>query len=48
MEAPNWFPAADPLLWLLGAWLVLVLAYGLWRAVAKPDPDTIRPSGPIA
>ena len=30
----------------LAAWGVLVLAYGLWRSVARPEPDPIRESGP--
>jgi hypothetical protein len=31
----------------LGAWLVLTLFYGLYRSVRHPEPDPIRPSGPL-
>ena len=31
----------------LWAWLLIVVLHGLWRSVAQPDPDAIRPSGPI-
>ncbi|MCP3982644.1 MAG: hypothetical protein GY716_25410 [bacterium] len=27
-------------------WCAAVVLYGLYRAVAKPDADAIRPSGP--
>jgi len=30
----------------LWVWVAVVLLYGLWRSVAKLDPDPIRPSGP--
>ncbi len=33
--------------WLVWLWAGVVLAYGLWRAFARPDPDPIRASGPI-
>jgi len=28
-------------------WVVLVLLYGLYRSFTRPDPDAIRPSGPV-
>ena len=31
----------------LGAWLVIVLAYGLWRSLGDGQQDEIRPSGPL-
>jgi hypothetical protein len=33
--------------WFLGAWLVLMLAYGLWRSRGRGEQDPIRPSGPL-
>lgn len=30
----------------LGIWIAAVLLYGLFRSVAAPRPDTVRPSGP--
>jgi len=35
---------AEVVLW---CWVVLVLLYGLSRSVTHPDPDAIRPSGPV-
>ncbi len=36
------------LVWiLLWIWLGVVLLHGLARSFVKPDPDPIRPSGPI-
>ena len=32
----------------LWGWLLVVTLHALFRAVAKPDPDPIRPSGPLA
>ena len=32
------------LLWILGG---IALLHGLFRSVMQPDPDKIRPSGPI-
>ena len=31
-------------LWI---WVPVVLIYGLWRSLYRPDPDEIRPSGPL-
>jgi len=31
---------------VLWVWVAAVVLYGLWRSVAKPDPDPIRPAGP--
>jgi hypothetical protein len=31
----------------LWVWCALALLYGLWRSLASPDPDPIRPSGPV-
>ncbi len=28
------------------AWVIVVLAYGLWRSAGEAKPDPIRPSGP--
>jgi hypothetical protein len=28
-------------------WIVFVLLYGLYRSFTKPDPDAIRPAGPV-
>ena len=28
-------------------WTALVVLFGLWRSMIKPDPDPIRPSGPF-
>lgn len=28
-------------------WMALVLLYALYRSVAQPEPDAIRPSGPV-
>ena len=30
-------------LWI---WVAAVLLHGLWRSTARPEPDSIRPSGP--
>jgi hypothetical protein len=27
-------------------WVGVVVLYGLWRSLNRPEPDTIRPSGP--
>jgi hypothetical protein len=32
---------------VLAVWSVLVLLYGLYRSVSRPDPDEIRSSGPV-
>jgi hypothetical protein len=32
---------------VLGVWGGATLAYALWRSLYRPDPDPIRPSGPI-
>ncbi len=31
---------------VLAAWVVVVLAYGLWRSRGEAPQDMIRPSGP--
>ena len=31
----------------LWVWCAVVLLYGLWRSFSRPDPDPIRPPGPI-
>jgi len=33
---------------LLALWLVLVGAHAAWRSLARPEPDRVRPAGPIA
>lgn len=32
---------------VLGAWVVLVLVYGLLRSLGEAPQDPIRPSGPL-
>ena len=48
--------AAGPGAWIISGWdalvvvlvwCVLVALYGVFRSVSKPDPDPIRPSGPV-
>ena len=47
-SAAHGFMPDGSLAWiLLWVWLGVVLLYGLVRSFAKPDPDPIRPSGPI-
>ena len=29
------------------AWFGVILLHGLWRSTARPEPDGIRPSGPV-
>jgi hypothetical protein len=31
---------------LIWIWTALVALHGLWRSMAQPEPDAIRPSGP--
>ena len=31
----------------LWGWVGVVLLYGFWRSLSRPDPDPIRPSGPV-
>jgi hypothetical protein len=31
----------------LWAWVAVVVLFGLWRSVLKPEPDAIRQSGPL-
>jgi len=32
----------------LWVWLILVLLHALFRSTVRPEPDAIRPSGPVA
>lgn len=48
-EAPaaaGWIVSGFQSIVALWVWIAIVLIHGLWRSVAKPDPDTIRSSGP--
>jgi len=31
----------------LWAWVLLVLLHGVWRSLAGPETDPVRPTGPI-
>jgi len=31
----------------LGAWVIFVLLWGVWRWLFQAEPDAIRPAGPI-
>jgi len=31
---------------VLATWVGVVVLYGLWRSLNRPEPDPIRPSGP--
>jgi hypothetical protein len=42
----GWIVSGFEAVVILWAWVAIVLLHGLWRSVAKPDPDTIRSSGP--
>jgi len=42
----GWIVSGFQAVVILWSWVAVVLIHGLWRSVAKPDPDTIRSSGP--
>mgnify|MGYP001825680210 CR=1 FL=1 len=42
----GWIVSGFQAVVVLWAWVAVVLIHGLWRSVAKPDPDAIRSSGP--
>ena len=45
-EASGWLPNDFQSMVVVGLWLLAVLLFGIWRSVARADPDPIRPSGP--
>ena len=46
-SAGGWVIDGFDALIVLAFWCVLVLLYGLYRSVSKPDPNEIRPAGPV-
>jgi hypothetical protein len=42
----GWIISGFQYAWLLWIWCAVVALFGLWRSMAKPDPDPIRSSGP--
>lgn len=46
-EIQGWIPDARLAQTFLATWLVVVLAYALWRSRGSAPIDPIRPSGPI-
>lgn len=46
--AAGWLIDGFQTMVLLTIWSVAVLAYGLfWRSMGRPQPDPIRPAGPL-
>ena len=46
-SASGWVIDGFDALIVLAVWCALVLLYGLFRSVSKPEPNKIRPSGPV-
>lgn len=47
VEAPaGWIVSGFQAVVILWIWVAAALLHGLWRSVAKPDPDAIRSAGP--
>lgn len=46
-QASGWILDGFQAITLLWAWTVVVLGYGLVRSLTRPEPDAIRPSGPV-
>ena len=48
VEAPaGWIVSGFQAVFVLTVWCALVMSYGIYRSVARPEPDPIRPSGPV-
>ena len=43
-SSAGWIVSGFQAIVILWAWVAVVLLHGLWRSVAKPDPDAIRSS----
>jgi len=47
-QAAGWMLSGFQSMTVLWIWIVAVVLYGLfWRSMSRPEPDPIRPSGPI-
>ncbi len=46
-QASGWLPNGYQAMLTLATWIALAMAHAAWRSVAAPEPDPIRPSGPI-
>ena len=42
----GWIISGYQYVWALWIWAAIVVLFGLWRSMLKPDPDPIRPAGP--
>jgi len=45
-QATGWIVNTTQAWLFVGSWVVVVLAYGLWRSRGEAPQDAIRPSGP--
>lgn len=46
MEQAGWLITGFQYSVVVWVWVAAVVLHGLWRSVAKPNPDSIRPAGP--
>jgi hypothetical protein len=44
---PGWMITGFQTVVVLWGWVLLVLLHAMWRALAGPQTDPIRPTGPI-
>jgi len=44
--ATGWIINGFETLVFLAIWAGVMILYGLWRSLNRPEPDAIRPSGP--
>jgi hypothetical protein len=42
----GWIISGFETLVVLAVWVGVVVLYGLWRSLNRPEPDPIRPAGP--
>jgi len=47
MEPAGWVISGFDAMVALAVWCIAAGLYALFRSVAKPDPDPLRPSGPV-